>query len=279
MVAVLVCAGASFAWSFSVQGLPEGVFDSSDGVKVTATAYGYAVDADPDTSGAGLIFLSGAFVGPAAYLPFARSLAKEGHPVRLVSLPWGTAPLPNQHRALFDTIETLTTEERPWVLGGHARGAAFAEEFVATVESALAGLFLVGTVYPREDDLSGLAMPVTKVYASQDGIAKPADVLASRGQLPADAQFIEIAGGNHGQFGYYGPQMLDGAATISREEQQAQTSVAALVLLRQVDSAAMQPEAINLINAVRIRVAGSVFQFAVPARLSGISSAALWQES
>jgi hypothetical protein len=42
---------------------------------------------------------------------------------------------------------------------------------------------------------------------------------------------------------------------------------------------ASQSEAINPINAVRVPAAGSAFQFAVPARLSGISSAALWQES
>jgi len=279
MVTVLAGAVAYFGWSFSVKDLPAGTFDSADGVKVTAEAYGFAVDPDPDTSGSGLIFLSGAFVAADAYLPLARSLAKEGHPVRLVNLPFGVAALPGQHDELFGTVENLITEERPWVLGGHSRGAAFAEEYVATVESAIEGLLLVGTTFPVEDDLSGLVMPVTKVYASEDGIAKPAEVLANRGQLPLDAQFVEIQGGNHSQFGYYGPQPLDGAAKITREEQLAQLSAAALTLLRQVDSAAMQSEAINLIDDARVFAAKSAFQFAVPARLIDLSSKAPRLES
>jgi pimeloyl-ACP methyl ester carboxylesterase len=279
LLAVLICASLFLAWSFSVKGLPEGVLDSGDSVKVVATAYGFSVDPDPDTSGSGLIFLTGAFVGPSAYLPLARSLAKEGHPVRLVGLPWGVAPFADQHDELFNTIDTLQTEERPWVLGGHSRGAAFAEEYVSTVESAVAGLFLVGATYPREDDLSGLTIPVTKVYASNDGVAKPTDVLAYKGQLPPEAQFVEIAGGNHAQFGYYGPQLFDGTATISREDQQAQTSAAALALLRNVDTAAWQSDAASNMNQFRLDAARFAFQFAVPARSSGLMPWASRQES
>jgi hypothetical protein len=33
-----------------------------------------------------------------------------------------------------------------------------------------------------------------------------------------------INGGNHAQFGNYGPQKGDGTATVSREEQQAETA-------------------------------------------------------
>jgi len=44
----------------------------------------------------------------------------------------------------------------------------------------------------------------------------------------------EIAGGNHAQFGYYGTQLGDNSATISREEQQAETAVAILTFLNQL---------------------------------------------
>jgi hypothetical protein len=39
-------------------------------------------------------------------------------------------------------------------------------------------------------------------------------------RLPADTRWVEIAGANHAQFGYYGPQLGDDKATITREEQQ-----------------------------------------------------------
>jgi hypothetical protein len=44
----------------------------------------------------------------------------------------------------------------------------------------------------------------------------------------------EIAGANHAQFGYYGMQLGDSSATISREEQQRQTAVAILTFLEQL---------------------------------------------
>ena len=43
-----------------------------------------------------------------------------------------------------------------------------------------------------------------------------------------------IEGGNHAQFGSYGPQFGDGKATISREKQQQMTSEALVKALRRV---------------------------------------------
>lgn len=48
-------------------------------------------------------------------------------------------------------------------------------------------------------------------------------MLANRGLLPADTTWVAIPGGNHSQFGRYGHQLLDGEATISREDQEAMT--------------------------------------------------------
>jgi Alpha/beta hydrolase family len=43
--------------------------------------------------------------------------------------------------------------------------------------------------------------------------------------------WVAIEGGNHAQFGWYGPQSSDGIATISRQEQQKQIVVATMELL------------------------------------------------
>ena len=51
-------------------------------------------------------------------------------------------------------------------------------------------------------------------------------------KLPATAQELVIAGGNHANYADYGVQDGDGVPTITREEQQAQT-VAAIVELVQ----------------------------------------------
>ncbi|MBQ3486823.1 MAG: hypothetical protein IJA71_00920, partial [Clostridia bacterium] len=42
-----------------------------------------------------------------------------------------------------------------------------------------------------------------------------------RRYLPASAAAEELPGGNHAQFGDYGPQKGDGVATVSRAEQTA----------------------------------------------------------
>ena len=90
---------------------------------------------------------------------------------------------------------------------------------------------LVGTTHPKEDDLSALQIPVTKVFASNDGVAPRERVLANRALLPAQTRWVEIEGGNHSQFGRYGHQLFDGEATITRAEQERITRAAILAVL------------------------------------------------
>jgi hypothetical protein len=52
--------------------------------------------------------------------------------------------------------------------------------------------------------------------------------------LPPTAMYVEIAGGNHAQFGYYGDQSGDNPATITREVQQIQTLNATVELLQEL---------------------------------------------
>jgi len=80
-------------------------------------------------------------------------------------------------------------------------------------------------------------MDVTKVCASNDGLASRAEVRANAKKLPARTRWVEIEGGNHSQFGYYGFQLGDHAATISRADQQAATRRALLDALGRAESA------------------------------------------
>ena len=56
-------------------------------------------------------------------------------------------------------------------------------------------------------------IPTLALYGSEDG-------LLNKEKLEGTANVIEIPGGNHAYFGNYGEQRGDGAATITREEQQ-----------------------------------------------------------
>jgi hypothetical protein len=100
---------------------------------------------------------------------------------------------------------------------------------------AVAGLVLWASYPASGDDLSGNDLAVASVYGTRDGLATEDEIAASRPLLPPDTQWIAIEGGNHGQFGWYGPQSGDNEATISREEQQAQVVATTLELLRGLD--------------------------------------------
>ena len=106
--------------------------------------------------------------------------------------------------------------------------------FAASNKSSLAGLILIGSTHPRKDDHSGLKIPVMKIYGSNDGLASPAEIEQYKHNLPPHTQWVLIDGANHAQFAWYGEQLGDDDATISREEQQAQLIGAMLGFLGRV---------------------------------------------
>ena len=233
-------AGLTFmGWlwlSFQAQNLPEGVMDSDTAVTVTETDTAITFQPTSNQSSTGLLFYPGAMVEPTAYAPLARTLAESGHLTLIVKLPWGTAPLASHEDQLWQTTQTIMAEEgniQQWVLSGHSRGAAIAARTILDHEKSFAGLILIGTSHPKEASfsLAHAQIPITKIYASEDGLASLSEVQANRAFLPEQTSWVEIEGGNHAQFGYYGTQLGDGSATISREEQQAETAVAIFTFL------------------------------------------------
>jgi pimeloyl-ACP methyl ester carboxylesterase len=120
-----------------------------------------------------------------------------------------------------------------WFVAGHSRGAAIAASFAHQYGDALAGLILIGTSHPKDAafSLAEVTFPVTKIYATNDGLASVGEVEDNAVFLPPHTHWVEITGGNHAQFGYYGSQLGDGRADISREQQQALTVAAILEAL------------------------------------------------
>src|SRR5690606_34512193 len=84
-------------------------------------------------------------------------------------------------------------------------------------------LILIATTHPRDFSLENVKIPVMKIYGSDDGIADENSILTNRSKLPSVTRFARIEGANHAQFGYYGFQLGDNVARISRERQQAET--------------------------------------------------------
>jgi pimeloyl-ACP methyl ester carboxylesterase len=213
-------------WNMQAHGVPAAARESSPLVSVRegdgATVFlpeGAAADR------AGLVFLPGGAVDPAAYLPFVRAVADAGWPVALVRLPWRMA---FSESAQIEVWRRVTEVRRSWgasrpiVLGGHSRGAAMSATFAGRYSTALSGLLLIGTTHPRDDDLSSLTIPVLKVVGTRDCVADAKDSLANLSKLPPHTAWLTIEGANHAQFGYYGSQLGDCRAEISRESQHQQ---------------------------------------------------------
>lgn len=176
-----------------------------------------------------LIFIAGSGITAEAYAPLLRPIADSGVPVFIVRLPYRFAPLESHRQAAVDRARAVIAAHADvahWVIAGHSLGAALAARLAHADASALSALVLIGTTHPKADDLSGLPIPVTKVYASNDGVAPPDRVQANRALLPASTRWILVTGGNHSQFGRYGHQLFDGTATISRDTQESITRAA-----------------------------------------------------
>jgi pimeloyl-ACP methyl ester carboxylesterase len=187
-----------------------------------------------DWNRAGLAFFPGAAVDPAAYAVLCRRVAEAGYPVVLVKVPrrgmFGGAEGPVPFARARAGMRELST--RGWVVAGHSRGARIAAEMLLHDPSGIAGLILIGSSHPRDFSIAHVTGPVTRIYGTRDTVADVEKLEATRRNLPASARWVRVDGGNHSQFGHYGFQPGDWPATISREEQQAQTLAAILHALR-----------------------------------------------
>ncbi len=213
--------------------MPEALAALQPDDRVQVTAEDWFVFSPAESRAAtGFIYYPGGRVDARAYAPYARDIAAEGYLTVVVPMPLALAVLaPNRAAevmAAFPEIES-------WVVGGHSLGGAMAAQFAAGQVDKLAGLALIASYPAESNDLSGRDdLAAVSIYGSADGLAEPETVEASRVRLPQTAQFIRIEGGNHAQFGWYGPQAGDNPASISHEAQQNQTVEAVLKLLADV---------------------------------------------
>ena len=171
-----------------------------------------------------LVFFPGALVDPVAYAPLARAAAVAGFPAYIVELPRRGALGGAEDPVLWQRLDRLLRQSRPasgWFAAGHSRGGVVASQVAASRRAGFSGLILIGTSHPRDVDLSELAVPVTKIVGTRDGLASRAEVEANRSKLPASTHWVWVEGGNHSQFGWYGFQPGDRRATITASAQRA----------------------------------------------------------
>jgi hypothetical protein len=175
----------------------------------------------------GLVIYPGGKVDYRAYAPTAKAIAAQGH---LVVIP----PMP-LNLAFFDMnaaekIIQAFPQIQKWAVAGHSLGGVAASSYAAKNPDKIQGIGFWAS-YPQVA-MTTYPGKVSSISATNDGLATPEKIEASKKDLPAATTYVPIQGGNHAQFGYYGPQEGDNPATISRAEQQKQL-VAEMVKLLQ----------------------------------------------
>jgi pimeloyl-ACP methyl ester carboxylesterase len=234
---LLFCAAGFVVWANTgPKAMPEALdamrSDSEVQVDTEPWLVFRPVDAEPRT---GFIFYPGGRVDPRAYAPAARELAAAGHPVAIVPMPLNLAFFAPDRAA---EVMAAFPEIDRWAIGGHSLGGAMAARFAYQNPDAVQGLALWASYPATSDDLSGRDLAVTSIYGTLDGLATEDEIAASRALLPPDARWAPIEGGNHAQFGWYGPQDGDNQAAISQTAQQDQIVAATLALLKGLDKPA-----------------------------------------
>lgn len=163
---------------------------------------------------AGLMFYPGGKVEASAYAPLLGELAEQGITCVLLEMPANLAVL--DKNAAEGIAEQIPEVDR-WYIGGHSLGGAMAASFVSEHAEEFAGLILLAA-YSTED-LTNSEVEVLSIFGSEDGVLNRDAYEENRNHLPDGMTEVIIDGGNHAQFGEYGPQEGDGEAAISGEEQ------------------------------------------------------------
>jgi pimeloyl-ACP methyl ester carboxylesterase len=236
VVAAVLLALAGFTiWAYTPLGpMPEALAAlSSDGEVQVETGPWLTfrpTGSQPDT---GLIFYPGGRVDYRSYAPLAREIARQGYTVVIVPMPFNLAVF-GAGRA--SDVIAAHPEVQHWAIGGHSLGGAMAANFVYSHPDAVSGLALLAAYPASNNSLAGRKTDVLSVYGTEDGAVDK--LKASGSLLPSETRWVVIEGGNHAGFGWYGPQPGDGTASISREEQQAQTVDAIASFLTRVGAPA-----------------------------------------
>lgn len=213
LVIVLLGAGGIVAWSqigvMPAEAAPLADVRNNPSVIVDDAPEGIVLSPANGESEVGLVFVPGAKVDPWAYAAILQGAAEQGATV-VITRPWLNLAFFDPRP--LDSFTSAAPDIDVWAVGGHSLGGVRACQLAADADA----LVLFGSYCATDLSDSGLA--VLSIAGSEDGLSTPAKVADARGELPADAEMVEIDGASHASFGDYGPQDGDGTPTISDEE-------------------------------------------------------------
>ena len=234
-ITLLVSLVGFVAWGLTPLGPTEEALAAmeSDSV-VTVQDNGEFVSFTPTASVpiTGFIFYPGGHVDYRSYAPIAREIAGRGYQVFIVKMPLSLAIFGVKKA---DAVIAAFPDIRYWIIGGHSLGGSMAANYASDNPASVQGIAFWASYPPNNVNLSSTDLKGLTTYGSNDLVLSMDSVNAGLPQLPAGTIVQVIEGGNHAQFGNYGPQPGDGTATISSAEQQSRTVELMLRLFRAVE--------------------------------------------
>jgi len=156
-----------------------------------------------------ILFIPGGLVEPHSYDYLMYTLALSGYDITVFKPFFNLAILTPNYAKKF------LSDDQENIIMGHSLGGVVAS-MIASGNDDITTVILMGS-YPIRD----ISDKDTLIITAEFDINMDQEAFQDSLQyVNSNTVFYEIDGGNHAQFGWYGPQKGDGSATISTLEQQ-----------------------------------------------------------
>lgn len=107
-------------------------------------------------------------------------------------------------------------EVKKWIIGGHSFGGAMSCEYAKNHAEQISEIWLFASYCGS--DISQTKIKAVSFHGSLDSIINSQEISKNRKNLPPSNTDFEIEGMNHAQFGNYGVQSGDNAASKSDDD-------------------------------------------------------------
>lgn len=193
---------------------------STPHVEVTTENNGTIIFAPKsDASKIGVIIYPGQKIEPKSYARLSNMIANSKYTVYVPKLRFNFSSFSSD---LATRIIKKNPQITTWYLVAHSTSGDAALKEAAN-QKKIAGVVFLGT-YPTGDDLKLINKPVLSIWGTKDGILDFTKFNEYKNNMPSNAHFYEIIGGNNTDFADIQTIPNDNKAIISAEEQQIQAA-------------------------------------------------------